>query len=55
MPRVNDGAGALVLMSEERAQKEGKTPFAAILLVMQKWQLKRRISRKHLGLSLMKS
>ncbi|RFU70858.1 acetyl-CoA C-acetyltransferase [Peribacillus saganii] len=30
-PGVNDGAGALVLMSEERAQKEGKTPFAFIL------------------------
>ena len=24
-PGVNDGAGALVLMSEERAKKEGKT------------------------------
>ncbi|MFJ7683162.1 acetyl-CoA C-acetyltransferase [Peribacillus butanolivorans] len=30
-PGVNDGAGALVLMSEERAEKEGKTPFAYIL------------------------
>ncbi|PLS18370.1 acetyl-CoA C-acyltransferase [Bacillus sp. M6-12] len=30
-PGVNDGAGALVLMSEERAAKEGKTPFAYIL------------------------
>ncbi|MFJ7752768.1 acetyl-CoA C-acetyltransferase [Peribacillus muralis] len=30
-PGVNDGAGALVLMSEERAEKEGKSPFAYIL------------------------
>ncbi|TKH14899.1 acetyl-CoA C-acetyltransferase [Peribacillus simplex] len=30
-PGVNDGAGALVLMSEERTEKEGKTPFAYIL------------------------
>ncbi len=30
-PGVNDGAGALVLMSEERAKKEGKTPFAYIV------------------------
>ncbi|RFU62359.1 acetyl-CoA C-acetyltransferase [Peribacillus glennii] len=30
-PGVNDGAGALVLMSEERAEKEGKTPFAYII------------------------
>ncbi|WKB35322.1 acetyl-CoA C-acetyltransferase [Terrilactibacillus sp. S3-3] len=30
-PGVNDGAGALVLMSEERAEKEGKPPFAYIL------------------------
>ncbi|WP_057911881.1 acetyl-CoA C-acetyltransferase [Peribacillus muralis] len=30
-PGVNDGAGALVLMSEERAEKEGKTPLAYIL------------------------
>ncbi|MFJ7831553.1 acetyl-CoA C-acetyltransferase [Peribacillus sp. NPDC097284] len=30
-PGVNDGAGALVLMSEERAEKEGVTPFAYIL------------------------
>jgi len=30
-PSVNDGAGALVLMSEERAMKEGKTPFAYIV------------------------
>lgn len=30
-PGVNDGAGALVLMSEERAMKEGKTPLAAIV------------------------
>ncbi|WP_243292003.1 acetyl-CoA C-acetyltransferase [Bacillus sp. FJAT-47783] len=30
-PGVNDGAGALVLMSEERAEKEGKTPLATIL------------------------
>lgn len=30
-PGVNDGAGALVLMSEERAEKEGKTPFAYVL------------------------
>ncbi|WP_453992927.1 acetyl-CoA C-acetyltransferase [Bacillus nitroreducens] len=30
-PGVNDGAAALVLMSEERAKKEGKTPLATIL------------------------
>ncbi|RFU67992.1 acetyl-CoA C-acetyltransferase [Bacillus sp. V59.32b] len=30
-PGVNDGAGALVLMSEARAEKEGKTPFAYII------------------------
>lgn len=30
-PSVNDGAGALVVMSEERAIKEGKTPFAYIV------------------------
>ncbi|MGE7875896.1 acetyl-CoA C-acetyltransferase [Peribacillus muralis] len=30
-PGVNDGAGALVLMSEDRAEKEGKSPFAYIL------------------------
>ncbi|SFC21051.1 acetyl-CoA C-acetyltransferase [Bacillus sp. OV322] len=30
-PGVNDGAGALVLMSEERAQKEGKKPKAYII------------------------
>jgi acetyl-CoA C-acetyltransferase len=30
-PGVNDGAGALVLMSEERAQKEGKKPEAYII------------------------
>jgi acetyl-CoA C-acetyltransferase len=30
-PGINDGAGALVLMSEERAEKEGKTPFAYIV------------------------
>lgn len=30
-PGVNDGAGALVLMSEERAVREGKTPFAYIV------------------------
>ena len=29
-PGINDGAGALVLMSEERAHKEGKTPLAYI-------------------------
>ncbi|WP_110928296.1 acetyl-CoA C-acetyltransferase [Bacillus massiliglaciei] len=29
-PGVNDGAGALVLMSEERAKQEGKKPFAYI-------------------------
>src|SRR5690606_28049935 len=28
---VNDGAAALVLMSEERAKKEGNTPLATIL------------------------
>lgn len=30
-PGINDGAGALVLMSEERANKEGKEAFAYIL------------------------
>ncbi|MBS4200726.1 acetyl-CoA C-acetyltransferase [Bacillus sp. FJAT-49732] len=30
-PGVNDGAAALVLMSEERAKKEGKQPLAYIL------------------------
>jgi len=30
-PGVNDGAAALVLMSEERAMKEGKTPLATIV------------------------
>ncbi|WP_449620164.1 acetyl-CoA C-acetyltransferase [Robertmurraya sp. Marseille-Q9965] len=30
-PGVNDGAAALVLMSEERAQKEGRTPEAYII------------------------
>lgn len=30
-PSVNDGAGALVLMSEDRAKKEGKEPFAYIV------------------------
>ena len=30
-PGVNDGACALVLMNEERAQREGKTPLATIL------------------------
>lgn len=30
-PGVNDGAGAFVLMSEERARKEGKQPLATIL------------------------
>ncbi|KWW20951.1 MULTISPECIES: acetyl-CoA C-acetyltransferase [Peribacillus] len=30
-PGVNDGAAALILMSEERAEKEGKAPFAYIL------------------------
>lgn len=30
-PGVNDGAAALVLMSEERAQKEGITPLATIV------------------------
>ena len=30
-PSVNDGAGALVLMSEERAKKEGKNPVAYIV------------------------
>jgi acetyl-CoA C-acetyltransferase len=30
-PGVNDGAGAIVLMSEERARKEGKQPLATIL------------------------
>lgn len=30
-PGVNDGAGAMVLMSEERAVRERKTPFAYII------------------------
>lgn len=30
-PGINDGAGALVLMSEERAEKEGVEPFAYII------------------------
>lgn len=30
-PGVNDGAGALVLMSDERAKKEGKQPLATIV------------------------
>jgi acetyl-CoA C-acetyltransferase len=30
-PGINDGAAAFVLMSEERAQKEGKNPLAHIL------------------------
>ncbi|KZZ83801.1 acetyl-CoA C-acetyltransferase [Bacillus sp. SJS] len=30
-PGVNDGAAAFVLMSEERAEKEGKTPLATII------------------------
>ncbi|MDG4657655.1 acetyl-CoA C-acetyltransferase [Ectobacillus antri] len=30
-PGLNDGAAALVLMSEERAQAEGKTPIATII------------------------
>ncbi|MDA6131136.1 hypothetical protein OSK38_27700, partial [Escherichia coli] len=30
-PGVNDGAAALVLMSEERAEREGKKPGAYIL------------------------
>ncbi|MDX8363659.1 acetyl-CoA C-acetyltransferase [Cytobacillus sp. IB215665] len=30
-PGVNDGAGALVLMSEERAQREGREPLATIV------------------------
>lgn len=30
-PGVNDGAAALVLMSEERAAREGRTPLATIL------------------------
>jgi acetyl-CoA C-acetyltransferase len=30
-PGVNDGAGALVLMSEERAKKDGKEPLATIV------------------------
>lgn len=30
-PGINDGAGALVVMSEARAEKEGKTPLATIL------------------------
>ena len=34
-PGVNDGAGALVLMSEKRAKQEGKEPLP-ILSVMQK-------------------
>ncbi|MFB1082059.1 acetyl-CoA C-acetyltransferase [Jeotgalibacillus sp. JSM ZJ347] len=30
-PGINDGACAMVLMSDERAEKEGKTPLATIL------------------------
>ncbi|HSJ37421.1 MAG TPA: acetyl-CoA C-acetyltransferase [Planococcus sp. (in: firmicutes)] len=30
-PGINDGAAALVLMSEERAQRDGKTPLAYVL------------------------
>ncbi|WP_246944519.1 acetyl-CoA C-acetyltransferase [Bacillus pinisoli] len=30
-PGINDGAAALVLMSEERAEREGRTPLATIL------------------------
>ncbi len=30
-PGINDGAAALILMSEERAQKDGKTPLAYVL------------------------
>ncbi|KAB7707499.1 acetyl-CoA C-acetyltransferase [Bacillus aerolatus] len=30
-PGINDGAGALVLMSDERAAKEGKTPLATVI------------------------
>ena len=30
-PGINDGACAVVLMSEERAQKEGRTPLATIM------------------------
>ncbi|MBM7648328.1 acetyl-CoA C-acetyltransferase [Bacillus ectoiniformans] len=30
-PGINDGAGALVLMSDERAEKEGKTPLATVI------------------------
>ncbi|HEU5139189.1 MAG TPA: acetyl-CoA C-acetyltransferase [Bacillales bacterium] len=30
-PGVNDGAGAMVLMSEERAKREGKEPLATIV------------------------
>lgn len=30
-PGINDGAAALILMSEERAQREGKTPLAYVL------------------------
>ena len=51
-PGVNDGACALVLMNEEKAKKEGKEPLHT-LLAMQKWQLNRKTSHKHLDLSLM--
>lgn len=30
-PGINDGAGALVLMSDKRAAKEGKTPLATVI------------------------
>lgn len=30
-PGINDGAGALVLMSDERAEKEGKQPLATVI------------------------
>ena len=53
-PGVNDGACALVLMNEERANEKGKRHLQ-LLLAMLKSPLNRKISRKHRDLSLMNS
>ncbi len=44
-PGVNDGAGALVLMSEERAKREisSRSP---LLGGMPQWRVKQRITQK---------
>ena len=44
-PGINDGAGALVLMSENEQKKKEKSLWP-ILSVMRKWRLKLRISQK---------